>query len=97
MAGHNKWSKIKREEGALDIKQGNLFSRLSKEITIAVKLGEGKPALNPKLRAAIHTARAQCMPNDNIERAIKRGSGESGFQPVEELVHEGCAPEGMRS
>ncbi len=95
MAGHNKWSKIKRAKGALDVKRGKLFSRLSKEITIAIKLGGGNPAFNPRLRAAIHTARAQSMPNDNIERAIKRGSGKLGTQPVEELVYEGYAPGGV--
>lgn len=95
MAGHNKWSKIKRAKGALDIKRGKLFSRLSKEISIAVKLGGGNPSFNPRLRAAINTARAQSMPNDNIERAIKRGSGDLGSQAVEEIVYEGYAPGGV--
>ena len=76
MAGHSKWSKVKRFKGAIDAKRGNLFSKLSKEITIAAKTGGGDPAGNPRLRSAIQAARAQSMPNDNIERAIKRGTGE---------------------
>ncbi len=95
MAGHNKWSKIKRSKGALDVKRGNLFSRLSKEITIATRLGGANPSFNPRLRAAITSARAQSMPNDNIERAIKRGTGELESQAIEELVYEGYAPGGV--
>lgn len=95
MAGHNKWSKIKRAKGALDVKRGKLFSRLSKEISIAVKLGGGNPAFNPRLRAAVQAARTQSMPNDNIERAIKRGTGDLDTQSVEELVYEGYAPGGV--
>ena len=74
MAGHSKWSKIKRTKGVLDVKRGALFSKLAKEITIAAKLGGGDPAANVRLRSAILSARAQSMPNDNIERAIKRGT-----------------------
>jgi len=95
MAGHNKWSKIKRAKGALDVKRGKLFSRLSKEISIAVKLGGGNPAFNPRLRAAVASARNQSMPNDNIDRAMKRGAGELDSQPVEEIVYEGYAPGGV--
>lgn len=95
MAGHNKWSKIKRAKGALDVKRGKLFSRLSKEISIAVKLGGGNPAFNPRLRAAVTAARSQSMPNDNIDRAIKRGSGELESLAVEEIVYEGYAPGGV--
>jgi len=73
MAGHSKWSKVKRFKGAIDAKRGKIFSKLSKEITIAAKRGGGDPNGNPRLRSAIQTARAQSMPNDNIERAIKRG------------------------
>ena len=73
MAGHSKWSKVKRFKGAIDAKRGKIFSKLSKEITIAAKRGGGDPTGNPRLRSAIQTARAQSMPNDNIERAIKRG------------------------
>ena len=95
MAGHNKWSKIKRLKGALDVKRGNLFSRLSKEITVATRLGGGNPAFNPRLRSAIHTARAESMPNDNIYRAIKKGAGELGATTVEEIVYEGYAQGGV--
>ncbi len=95
MAGHNKWSKIKRIKGALDAKRGKLFSRLSKEITVAARMGGGNPAFNPRLRAAITAARAQSMPNDNIERAIKRGTGELDAQAIEELVYEAYAPGGV--
>jgi YebC/PmpR family DNA-binding regulatory protein len=95
MAGHNKWSKVKRIKGAIDAKRGKIFSRLSKEITVAVRLGGGNPAFNPRLRAAITTARAESMPNDNIDRAIKKGTGELEATAVEELVYEGYAPGGV--
>lgn len=95
MAGHNKWSKVKRLKGALDAKRGKLFSRFSKEITVAARLGGGNPSMNPRLRAAIQSARSQSMPNENIERAIKKGTGESGSQVVEEMVYEGYAPGGV--
>src|SRR6266516_4834840 len=76
MAGHSKWSKVKRFKGAIDAKRGKIFSKLSKEITIAAKAGGGDPSANPRLRSAIQAARAQSMPNHNVERAIKRGTGE---------------------
>lgn len=95
MAGHNKWSKIKRLKAVLDAKKGKIFSRYSKEIAVAVRLGGADAAMNPRLRAAIQAARAENMPNDNIERAIKKGSGEAGSgQVVEELVYEGYTPGG---
>jgi YebC/PmpR family DNA-binding regulatory protein len=95
MAGHNKWSKIKRLKGALDAKRGKLFSRLSKEITVAARLGGGNADFNPRLRAAVQSARTQSMPNDNIDRAIRKGVGEPGVQAVEEIVYEGYAPGGV--
>ena len=95
MAGHNKWSKIKRLKGALDVKRGKLFSRLSKEITVAARLGGGNADFNPRLRAAVQAARTQSMPNDNIDRAIRKGIGEPGVQAVEEIVYEGYAPGGV--
>src|SRR5438132_310661 len=96
MAGHSKWSKVKRFKGAIDAKRGKLFSKLSKEITVAAKMGGGDPAGNPRLRSAILVARAQSMPSDNIERAIKRGTGEgSDGQHIEEVVYEGYAPGGV--
>jgi YebC/PmpR family DNA-binding regulatory protein len=96
MAGHSKWSKVKRFKGAIDVKRGNLFSKLSKEITIAAKTGGGDPGGNPRLRSAIQTARSQSMPNDNIERAIKRGTGEGmEAQHFDEIIYEGYAPGGV--
>ena len=96
MAGHSKWSKVKRLKGALDVKRGALFSKLAKEITIAAKTGGGDPAANARLRSAILSARAQSMPNDNIERAIKRGTGEGAeSQHFDEIVYEGYAPGGV--
>jgi YebC/PmpR family DNA-binding regulatory protein len=96
MAGHSKWSKVKRFKGAIDAKRGQMFSKLSKEITIAAKTGGGDPNGNPRLRSAIQAARAQSMPNDNVERAIKRGTGESNDAAhFEEIVYEGYAPGGV--
>src|SRR5213082_2513441 len=96
MAGHSKWSKVKRFKGAIDAKRGKIFSKLSKEITIAAKLGGGDPNANPRLRSAIQAARTQSMPNDNIQRAIKRGTGEGkDAQQFDEIVYEGYAPGGV--
>jgi YebC/PmpR family DNA-binding regulatory protein len=96
MAGHSKWSKVKRFKGAIDSKRGQLFSKLSKEITIAAKAGGGDPAGNPRLRSAIQAARAQSMPNDNIHRAIKRGTGEGADAAnYEEIIYEGYGPGGV--
>jgi YebC/PmpR family DNA-binding regulatory protein len=94
MAGHSKWSKVKRFKGALDVKRGKLFSKLSKEIMVAARMGGGLD-LNPRLRSAVLAARAQNMPNDTIERAIKKGTGEIGGGTVEELVYEGYGPGGV--
>jgi YebC/PmpR family DNA-binding regulatory protein len=94
MAGHSKWSKVKRFKGALDAKRGKLFSKLSKEIMVAARMGGGLD-LNPRLRSAVLAARAQNMPNDTIERAIKKGTGEIGGGTVEELVYEGYGPAGV--
>jgi YebC/PmpR family DNA-binding regulatory protein len=96
MAGHSKWSKVKRFKGAIDAKRGKIFSKLSKEITIAAKTGGGDPNGNPRLRSAILAARAQSMPNDNIERATKRGTGEGkDAQQFDEVVYEGYGPGGV--
>lgn len=95
MAGHSKWSKVKRLKGALDVKRGKIFSALSKEISVAAKSGGGDPDMNPRLRSAVLAARAQNMPNENIQRAIKRGTGEIEGQRFEELVYEGYAPGGV--
>src|SRR5437764_3851801 len=96
MSGHSKWSKVKRFKGALDTKRGALFSKLSREITIAAKSGGGDPDANVRLRSAILSARGQSMPNDSIERAIKRGTGEGvEAQHFDEIVYEGYAPGGV--
>jgi YebC/PmpR family DNA-binding regulatory protein len=96
MSGHSKWSKVKRFKGALDAKRGALFSKLAREITIAAKIGGGDPGANVRLRSAILSARGQSMPNDSIERAIKRGTGEGvEAQHFDEIVYEGYAPGGV--
>src|ERR1700745_4341663 len=96
MAGHSKCSKVKRFKGAIDAKRGKIFSKLTKEITIAAKAGGGDPSANPRLRSAILAARTQSMPNDNIERAIKRGTGEGrDGEQFDEIVYEGYAPGGV--
>src|SRR6202163_50081 len=96
MSGHSKWSKVKRFKGAIDAKRGQIFSKLSKEISIAAKTGGGDSDSNPRLRSAIQAARAQSMPNDNVERAIKRGTGEgSEAQHFDEIVYEGYGPGGV--
>src|SRR5947208_15267419 len=89
MAGHSKWSKVKRFKGAIDAKRGKIFSKLSKEITIAAKTGGGDPNGNPRLRSAIQAARGQSMPNDKVERAIKRGTGEGVEAPNGEEIIDG--------
>ena len=94
MSGHNKWSTIKRKKGAVDAKRGKIFSRLIKEITIAARMGGGDPGGNPRLRRAMDDARAVNMPNDNIDRAVKKGTGELEGVEYEELVYEGVGPSG---
>ena len=96
MAGHSKWSKVKHIKAVVDVRRGKLFSKLAKEITVAARMGGGDPAGNPRLKAAIAAARAQSMPNDNIDRAIKRGTGEvNDGAALEELTYEGYAPGGV--
>ncbi|MCB1277868.1 YebC/PmpR family DNA-binding transcriptional regulator [Prosthecobacter sp.] len=95
MAGHNKWSKIKRGKAITDAKRGNAFSKLSKEITLAAKAGGGSPDMNARLRSAILAARAANVPNDNIDRAIKKGTGELGGAQIEEVLYEAYAPGGV--
>lgn len=95
MAGHNKWSKVKHIKAVVDAKRGKIFSKYSKELTIAAKLGGSNPELNARLRTAILNARAQNMPNDNIERAIKKGAGELEGASLEEIVYEGYGPGGV--
>jgi YebC/PmpR family DNA-binding regulatory protein len=95
MAGHSKWSKVKRFKGALDAKRGKVFSRFSKEIMVAARMGGGDLTLNPRLRTAVLAARAQNMPHDTIDRAIKKGTGEIAGGIVEELMYEGYGPGGV--
>ncbi|MBS1799404.1 MAG: YebC/PmpR family DNA-binding transcriptional regulator [Acidobacteria bacterium] len=95
MSGHSKWATIKHKKGALDAKRGKIFTRLIKEISIASKLGGGDPDGNPRLRSAIAAAKAENMPNDNIKRAIQRGTGEIEGASYEEITYEGYGPGGV--
>lgn len=94
MSGHNKWSTIKHKKGKVDAIRGKIFTKLIKEITIAAKLGGGDPAGNPRLRKAILDGKAANMPNDNINRAVKKGTGELEGVNYEELTYEGYGPGG---
>ena|SRR3990167_5387169 len=95
MSGHSKWATIKRKKGAADAKRGQLFTKLIKEITVAARMGGGDPGGNPRLRKAIEIARAGSMPNDNIDRAIKKGTGELEGVHYEEVTYEGYGPAGV--
>lgn len=96
MSGHSHWATIRRKKGAADAKRGQVFTRLAREIVIAAREGGGDPGSNIRLQYAIDRARAQNMPKDNIERAIKRGTGESKEgNAYEEVVYEGYAPHGI--
>ena len=95
MSGHSKWATIKHAKGIADAKRGKLFTKFIKEISIAAKMGGGDPDSNPRLRTAVLKARAANMPKDNIERAIKKGTGEDGATSYEELIYEGYAPAGV--
>jgi YebC/PmpR family DNA-binding regulatory protein len=95
MAGHSKWANIRRHKGAQDAKRGKIFTRLIREVTVAARIGGGDPVHNPRLRTAIDKALAQNMPKDNIERAIKRGTGELEGAQYEEIRYEGYAPGGV--
>ncbi|MEE9904631.1 MAG: YebC/PmpR family DNA-binding transcriptional regulator [Chlorobium sp.] len=95
MSGHSKWATIKRKKASTDQKRGNLFTKLVKEITIAAKMGGGDPSGNPRLRLAIDTARANSMPMDNIQRAIRKGTGELEGASYDEITYEGYGPAGI--
>jgi len=95
MSGHSKWATIKHKKGALDAKRGKIFTRLIKEITIAAKGGGGDPDGNPRLRGAIAAAKAENMPQDNIKRAIQKGTGELEGASYEEMTYEGYGPGGV--
>ncbi len=95
MSGHSKWASIKHKKAGTDAKRGKLFSRLSKEITIAAKIGGGDMDMNPRLRSAITAAKAANMPKENIDRATKKGTGELPGVVYEEISYEGYGPGGV--
>jgi len=95
VAGHNKWSQIKRKKAVNDNKRGQVFTKLIREITVSAREGGGSPEFNPRLRLAVDQAKAANMPNENIERAIKRGTGELEGVNYEEIVYEGYGPGGV--
>jgi YebC/PmpR family DNA-binding regulatory protein len=95
MAGHSKWAKVKRFKGAIDAKRGRIFSKLSREITIAARIGGGDPDMNPRLRMVLLKSRNANMPSDNIERAIKKGTGGDDSTHFEDLTYEIYGPHGV--
>ena len=95
MSGHSKWSTIKRKKGAIDAKRGKIFTKLIKEITVAARMGGGDPDANPRLRTAVIAAKTENMPKDNIERAIKKGTGGLEGVNYEEILYEGYGPGGV--
>ncbi|PIU31527.1 MAG: YebC/PmpR family DNA-binding transcriptional regulator, partial [Syntrophobacteraceae bacterium CG07_land_8_20_14_0_80_61_8] len=95
MSGHSKWSTIKHKKGAADAKRGKIFTKLIKEITVAARMGGGDIEGNPRLRTAVGDAKAENMPRENIERAIKKGTGELEGVAYEEFSYEGYAPGGV--
>lgn len=95
MAGHSRWAKVKHFKGGIDAKRAQIFAKLSKEITISAKIGGGDPAMNPRLRMALLRSRAANMPNDNVERAIKRGTGQGESITYEDLTYEVYGPSGV--
>lgn len=95
MSGHSKWSTIKHKKGALDAKRGKIFTRILKEITVAARMGGGDVAANPRLRLAVDFAKANNMPKENWERAIKKGTGELEGVFYEEVTYEGYGPGGV--
>jgi len=95
MAGHSKWANIRHKKAAQDAKRGKIFTKLAREITVAAREGGGDPESNPRLRAAIERARKFNMPKENIERAIKRGTGEIAGETFEEVTYEGYGPGGV--
>ena len=95
MAGHSKWANIQHRKKAQDAKRGKIFTRLIREITVAARMGGGDINANARLRAAIETAKAANMPNDTIDRAVKKGSGALGDTVLEEIRYEGYGPGGI--
>ena len=95
MSGHSKWSTIKRKKAAVDAKRGKIFTRLLREVTVASRMGGGDPTANPRLRAAIQECKANNVPNDKLDRAIKKGTGELEGAALEEITYEGYGPGGV--
>jgi YebC/PmpR family DNA-binding regulatory protein len=95
MSGHSKWAKVKHFKGAVDAKRGKIFSKLGKEISIAAKIGGGDPSMNPRLRMVLLKCRAANMPNDNIERAVRKGTGGGQSSNFEDLTYEVFGPHGV--
>ncbi len=95
MSGHSKWSKIKRQKGVADVKKGKIFSQLSKMVTLTAKSGGGDASMNPALKLAVEKAKQANMPLDNIEKAIKKGTGELEGGAIEEVLYEAYGPEGV--
>src|ERR1700691_4066002 len=95
MSGHSKWATIKHKKAATDAKRGRAFTKVIREITIAARVGGGDPMSNPRLRSAIALGKAENMPNDNIERAIQRGTGQLEGEQFEEVNFEGYGPGGV--
>src|SRR5215208_2686794 len=95
MSGHSKWHTIKHKKGAADAKRGKAFTRIIKELTVAARNGGGDPGINPRLRTIIADAKANNMPRENIERAIRRGTGEEPGVSYEEITYEGYGPGGV--
>ena len=95
MSGHSKWSTIKRKKAGIDAKRGAVFTKLIREITVAARAGGGAVDFNPRLRLAVDTAKAANMPAENIDRAIKKGTGELEGVRYEEVTYEGYGPAGV--
>ena len=95
MSGHNKWSKIKNKKGSEDARRGKIFTKLGRNISVAVREGGDNPEYNPALKVAIDKAKAENMPNDNIERAIKKASGDTNGANFERIIYEGYAKDGV--
>ncbi|MCL6447309.1 MAG: YebC/PmpR family DNA-binding transcriptional regulator [Armatimonadetes bacterium] len=95
MAGHSKWANIKRKKERMDAQRGKIFTRLAREIIVAARMGGGDPEANPRLKAAIQRAKEANIPNENIQRAIQRGTGEAGGAGYEEVYYEGYGPGGV--
>lgn len=95
MSGHSKWAQIKRKKAVTDAKRGQMFTKLIREITVAARSGGGEPSFNPRLRLAIDTAKAANMPAENIDRAVKKGTGELEGVSYEEVTYEGYGPGGV--